>query len=99
MTVKKISAAEVVNLIASGGQFLLIDIRSASYYAQGHIEGAISMPADAFNPEAIPNWVEKTTPIVVYCYHGVLSLQAAQYLQSIGYEDVRSMEGGFAAWR
>ncbi|MEE2840667.1 MAG: rhodanese-like domain-containing protein, partial [Acidobacteriota bacterium] len=33
-----------------------------------------------------------------YCEHGDRSLRATQYLKQQGFENIRSLKGGFAAW-
>jgi thiosulfate sulfurtransferase len=42
---------------------------------------------------------DKQQKIIVYCYHGNMSLGGAEYLLENGFEDVCSMSGGFEAWR
>ena len=42
--------------------------------------------------------LEKSTPIVIYCAHGVRSIHALMALKSMGYENVRSLQGGLCAW-
>lgn len=39
------------------------------------------------------------SPLVVVCYHGISSQNAAQYLHEQGFDDVYSLDGGFQAWR
>ncbi len=34
-----------------------------------------------------------------YCYHGLSSLGAAQFLQRLGFVDVVSLSGGFDGWQ
>ena len=41
----------------------------------------------------------KTTPVLVVCYHGVSSQQAANVIANQGYDNVYSMDGGFEAWK
>ena len=36
--------------------------------------------------------------IIVYCEHGERSLRATQYLKQQGFENIRSLKGGYAAW-
>ncbi len=43
--------------------------------------------------------VEFDTPVIVCCYHGISSQQAAQFLIHQGFEEVYSLDGGFEAWR
>ncbi len=42
---------------------------------------------------------DRTTPVVVYCAHGIRSLQAVRYMTAVGYEDAVSLAGGTEAWR
>ncbi len=37
-------------------------------------------------------------PILVLCHHGVRSLKAALMIQSLGYEQAKSIAGGIEAW-
>ncbi len=99
MANKEVNVAQLIEMIESGDTFLLVDVRSADDYERGHIESALSLPANAFQPELIPAWVNEDTPIVAYCYQGVVSVSAAQYLQSIGYKNASSLTGGYDAWR
>jgi len=39
------------------------------------------------------------TPIICYCGGGSRSALVAESLQKMGYENVRSMAGGFRAWK
>ena len=53
------------------------------------------------DPEGIADWVSALTrdkPVVVYCVKGKwVSQKAATYLSEQGF-DVRSLDGGIAAW-
>src|SRR5262249_57316037 len=42
---------------------------------------------------------DPAAPIVVYCASGNRSLFAARSLVELGYRDVRSLSGGFTAWK
>ena len=37
-------------------------------------------------------------PLVVFCHHGIRSLQVAGWLRSQGLEDAASMAGGIDRW-
>jgi len=75
----------------------LLDIRDPGSYASGHIEGATHLTNE--NIQQIIAETDKSSSVVVYCYHGVSSQQAAQYLVTQGFSDVYSMDGGFEVWR
>jgi adenylyltransferase/sulfurtransferase len=42
---------------------------------------------------------DKSTPILLYCAGGTRSVLAARTLHEMGYADVRSLKGGFTAWK
>jgi rhodanese-related sulfurtransferase len=93
---------EDLNLeLAENSELVVIDVRTPEEIAE---KGAI----DAENLQFIPLeefiaqqelWpADKDTPIVVYCGSGHRSTIAMTILWSYGYTDVRSLQGGFAAW-
>ena len=74
----------------------MIDIRDASSFANGHIKNAIHMNGDAFVD--FIDGTEKNCHIIVCCYHGVMSISVSEALFSEGFENVYSLDGGFASW-
>jgi thiosulfate sulfurtransferase len=93
-TFSHISVQEVADLT---GTVSIVDIRDPQSYANGHMPNAAPLNNDNF-----ATFVEQTpkdTPVVVVCYHGVSSQQAAQVIAQQGFETVYSMDGGFEAWR
>lgn len=79
------------------GAVKLVDIRDEQSFNAAHIEGAWHL--NSGNMVDLLQQTELDTPVIVYCYHGVSSQQAAQYLLHQGFEEVYSMDGGFEAWR
>ena len=78
-------------------QARLVDIRDEQSFVAGHIEGAVHLTNGT-----LMNFTQETdfdTPVIVCCYHGVSSQQAAQFLIHQGFDEVYSMDGGFEAWR
>jgi molybdopterin/thiamine biosynthesis adenylyltransferase/rhodanese-related sulfurtransferase len=77
---------------------LLIDVREAEEWRQGHLPGAVHIPRGFLELR-----VEKAAPrdreIVVYCAGGVRSALAARSLHELGYRSVSSMAGGFGRWK
>lgn len=74
----------------------LVDIRDPASFAQGHAPGAFPL-----NQESLGRFLAEVsfdTPVLVMCYHGHSSQGAAQYLAGQGYEQVYSVDGGFADW-
>lgn len=78
------------------GPVQVVDIRDAASYRAGHIPDAQALNDDTL--EAFLSSADKTTPLVVCCYHGNSSQNAADFLTRQGFEKVYSLAGGYAAW-
>lgn len=92
---KRISVEQAKALIDQGAT--LADIRDPESYANSHIDGAQELNNTVVEDFLRDN--DPDNPLVVYCYHGNSSQQAAAYLYERGYEEVYSMDGGFEHWR
>nr|WP_299243117.1 thiosulfate sulfurtransferase GlpE [uncultured Halomonas sp.] len=75
----------------------LVDIRDPLSYAQGHIPG--SRHLDNATVGDLLADVSREQPLVVVCYHGHSSQQAASWLAGQGFEQVYSLDGGFVDWQ
>ncbi len=71
--------------IQSGGQ--LIDVRTPSEYAAGHIKGAINLSLQDMQAGSLPK-VAKTQTVYVYCRSGSRSGTATSLLKNAGYQNV-----------
>lgn len=81
----------------AAGDAVLVDIRDPQSYASAHIEDAVHLSND--NLQRFIGDTPVTKPVIVCCYHGNSSQQAAQFLVQQGYSEVYSLDGGFEAWR
>ncbi|GGW85118.1 thiosulfate sulfurtransferase GlpE [Alteromonas halophila] len=75
---------------------VIVDIRDPQSFANGRMPEAIHLSNDNF--ASFINETPKTQPVVVVCYHGISSQQAADIIAQQGFVDVYSMDGGFEAW-
>ncbi|MFI5397784.1 MAG: molybdopterin-synthase adenylyltransferase MoeB [Candidatus Binatia bacterium] len=85
--------------LGNGDQYLLLDVREKDEFRDGHLSGAVSVPRGYLElriEQTVPN---KSKPIVAYCGGGTRSLLAAKQLRDMGYQQVISMAGGYAAWK
>ncbi len=85
--------AEVLN----DNSHVVVDIRDVAAFSAGRISGAIHLTNETladFLREADPD-----APVVVCCYVGQSSQQAAQYLVSQDFTQVYSLDGGFNVWQ
>lgn len=75
---------------------MVLDIRDPDSYRAGHIEGAHHVHEGLATH--ISNNADLDTPIIVCCYHGNSSQQAAAWFANEGFEEVYSLDGGYEAW-
>jgi len=81
------------------GDVHLIDVRERDEFVDGHIEGAEFVPRGLLDlkiENLVPN---KDDEVILYCGGGTRSALAAKSLEEIGYANVKSMDGGFGAWK
>jgi rhodanese-related sulfurtransferase len=81
------------------GTVVLIDVRPAAEFEQGHIAGAVSVPLDSLRDWARES-APKRKPIVAYCRgpYCVYALQAVAELEKRGLRAMRSQDG-VAEWQ
>ena len=96
MSVPEITVDEVKQLVEQGG-VALVDVREGSAFKEGHIPGAVSLHNG--NAGLFQALAPKDKPVVVYCYKGNSSKAVTEHFLSKGFQDVKSMSGGFEAWR
>ncbi len=81
---------------------LVIDARDRFEYDEGHIPGAISLPADeaVTDPARLQALDTGGRPLIVYCGGGTCetSLDVAYELIAVGHERVAVYMGGFPEW-
>lgn len=83
-------------MMDEGKDFVLLDVREQHEYKMTHIEGTKLIPIGE-----IPHRATELNPydeIVVYCHHGIRSLDATYLLQQIGFKHVSSLVGGIDRW-
>ena len=78
--------------------FTILDVRDRMTFNEGHIMGAMPMPADELVERAVPS-LDKSRDIYVYGANEEETAQAVQQLRSNGFEHVSQLKGGLAAWK
>lgn len=94
-----ISIEELHQRLTSGEKVNLIDVREPYEHEEFNIGGQLHplgriMTADVDDIEGL-----KDSEVVVYCRSGNRSGQAAMMLESMGFKDVKNLQGGMLAWR
>ena len=84
---------------SKSGDAVIVDVREKDEWNEEHIPDAIHMSRGTIEldiEEKVPN---TNAMIICHCGGGGRSALAAENLQKMGYKNVRSMAGGFKAWK
>ncbi len=82
-----------------GEEFTLIDVREDHEFSQGRIPGAIHLGKGIIERDIEQQVPDTSTLLILYCGGGFRSALAADNLQTMGYTNVISMDGGFSGWK
>tara|TARA_B100000315_G_C14068764_1_gene359639 strand:+ start:207 stop:524 length:318 start_codon:yes stop_codon:yes gene_type:complete len=91
---KRISIEEAKTLIEIHPELTVADIRDSKSFHLSHIPNSVNL-----NNITIGKFLKETSkekPLLVYCYHGINSQDAADYFIKEGFQDVYSLDGGFS---
>ena len=83
----------------NGAGPILVDVREKDEWVEGSIPGARWIPRGFLELRIEDQVPEKSAEIVLYCAGGTRSALAARALQDLGYTNVKSLAGGFSAWK
>ena len=96
-TIRETDPAGAAAAIESGAT--LLDVREPDETAQGIVPESIQIVRGNLEAQVEARIPDKDTPLVVMCAGGVRSAFAAKTLESLGYRNVISMDGGFNRWK
>jgi len=97
--VREIPVQELRKMKDSGEDFSLIDVREPEDWRAGTIPGAKTIPRGVLELNIDQVTTDKDRNIVLYCNGGACSALATHMLQRMGFRNVRSLAGGYSAWR
>jgi rhodanese-related sulfurtransferase len=95
--VPTITREQLKRRLEHGGNVTLVEVAPEAEYHDGHLPGAIHLPADHTREFALP---DKEAEIVVYCGGPTCTAaqKAADELLAFGYSNVRVYQGGKQDW-
>ena len=94
---KNITAEEAKQIMDGETGYVILDVRTAEEFAEGHIPGAVLIPNDEITEKAETILPDKNQKILVYCRSGRRSKLAAEALLTIGYTNIWEF-GGIIDW-
>ena len=91
-----IEAPELEEILDSGEEITLVDVRDQNEWDICHIEGARLMPVaelENYMPQ-----LNREDDIYLYCYKGTRSMNALKKLHAEGFTKLKSLAGGIDRW-
>jgi len=95
--IREVSVDEARKLSAGGA--VVVDVREADEWSQGHVPGAVFIPRGFLEQRIEEKVPDKAQEVVVYCAGGTRSAFGARTLRDLDYANVTSMRGGFGQWK
>ena len=84
---------------SKSGEAVIVDVRDKDEWDEGHIPRATHMSRGTIELDMEEKVPDPNAMIICHCGGGGRSALAAESLQKMGYKNVRSMAGGFKAWK
>ena len=82
----------------AGATPYILDVRTPSIHAKAHLPGAVNIPNGEIADRVDELPTDPNTPIVTVCNRGTMSITGMIILQSLGFKDVASLNGGTFGW-
>jgi rhodanese-related sulfurtransferase len=96
--ITEISPQDAAEKLKSG-EAVVVDVRDKDEWDEEHIPGAIHMSRGTIELDIEGKVSDTSAMIICHCGGGGRSALAVESLQKMGYKNVRSMAGGFKAWK
>lgn len=92
----ELTPEELTTLREAGTPHVLLDVRTPMEAEIASIGGGVLIPLHEL--QARHTEVPRDAEVIVYCHHGMRSMQAAMFLKQHGVARVRSLAGGIDRW-
>lgn len=98
-TSKQISPSELAERIETNTAPIILDVRTAKEYSEGHIPRAINIEYIELPSRIDEVYSLRKKQIVVYCERGIRAAIAEKTLKNAGFEEILHLEGDMNTWR
>ena len=93
-----LSSADATQLI-NRRNAVIVDLRSADEFAQGHLPQARHVAFDDLSAKAMQLAKNKNTPVLLVCRTGQRARKAEALVRQAGFAEVFVLQGGLTAWQ
>jgi rhodanese-related sulfurtransferase len=100
--VEKIDVAAAKDYVAGHGDAVILDVRTPVEYDMSHITGAMNVNVQDDDFASLVAGLDKDKTYLVHCTRNPdngRSSRALETMQSLGFKNLYSLEGGYVAWK
>jgi rhodanese-related sulfurtransferase len=98
-TVKTLAAADFEKKAAAMKDKIILDVRTAEEYKDGHLVGSILIDYYGSDFKNEVSKLDKSKPVFVYCKGGGRSSSSCEILKDLGFKEVYNLQGGITDWK
>lgn len=96
---RDVAQDELLQRINAKQSGLILDVRTPTEYAEGHVPGAINIPHDQLTARMSEVAGFKEKDVVVYCRSGKRAAIATDVLKQAGFSKLLHLQGDMSGWR
>ncbi|MEO0421947.1 MAG: rhodanese-like domain-containing protein [Pseudomonadota bacterium] len=97
-SIPQVAASDVT---LSTPDVVVLDVRTAAEFAEGHVPGAINIDVQGKGFDSLVGKLDRSKTYVVHCAANVENGRSAKALATmadLGFDHLQSLRGGFVAW-
>ncbi len=95
-SIPRVTSRRLLRSLRSESPLVVLDVREASEFREGHIPGAVNLPLGELAGRT--GEVPPDAPVVVHCEHGYRSAAALSLLEQAGFTSLSHADEGFSGW-
>lgn len=93
---QRVTVAQAYTL-TQRNDLVIFDVRDLASFQQSHLERAQHLVETQLEQALFS--IPKTTPLLIYCYHGNASQSYAKIFADFGFKEIYDLIDGYEAWR
>jgi len=97
-TKTEVNSTDVSELLKKNKNLVILDVRTAEEFNEGHIKGAINIDVRQLDFAAKVEKLNKNAKYLVHCRTNHRSTMAVNQMMQSGFKTIYQMMDGFAGW-
>ncbi len=92
-------AQAIINQNSANADFVVLDLRTPSEYASGHIAGATNLDYYSVGFLDGLNGLDKSQTYLIYCRSGFRSGATMEIMKAVGFREIYHLPAGILGWQ